>query len=130
MRESAFGWAGRLRWRLRVERLRLLDSLRGSQFVFGVFLYFGSNRRVARRLRVAARRDPTGLLTHEAAPAEVSDDPRRELYADIAEDLIDTEPVGPQLIVGEVGAGKTTARRAGRVLRRARHGADVRLAAG
>lgn len=155
MRESAFGWAGRLRWRLRVERLRLLDSLRGSQLranarfgfmvlvaawvagtlfgllsgpdkalnalagavlntalvsvVFGVFLYFGSNRRVARRLRVAARRDPTGLLTHEASPAEVSDDPRRELYADIAEDLIDPEPVGPQLIVGEVGAGKTTA---------------------
>jgi hypothetical protein len=155
MRESAFGWAGRLRWRLRVELVRVIASLRGSRLlsntwfgflavvaawpaltlfgllsgpekpvdafasavlntalvsvVFAVFLYFGSNRRVARRLRVTARRDPTGLLTRESAPAEVSDDPRRELYADIAEDLVDPAPVGPQLIVGEVGAGKTTA---------------------
>ncbi len=76
---------------------------------FGAFLYFGSNRRLARRLRTLARTRPEALLSGESAQDERTYDARADLCADLAHDLVAVEPVGPQLIVGEVGAGKTRA---------------------
>jgi hypothetical protein len=146
---------GRLSWRWRLERRRLIDSLRGRRLLanprvgfmalvvgwgvavlfglkwgpgnalqsfgtslltaaltsltFGVFLYFGSNRRIARRLRAVARTTPAALLEAESATEDQDVTPRVDLYEDLAKDLSEVHPVGPQLIVGEVGAGKTTA---------------------
>ena len=77
--------------------------------MFGAFLYFGSNRRIARRLRAVARTKPAALLEAESATDEQDVTARVELYEDLAKDLTEVNPVGPQLIVGEVGAGKTTA---------------------
>ena len=80
-----------------------------TSLTFGAFLYFGSNRRIARKLRAVARTNPAALLEAESATDEQDVTARFELYEDVAKDLTEVNPVGPQLIVGEVGAGKTTA---------------------
>jgi hypothetical protein len=76
---------------------------------FGIFLYVGSNRRLARRLRTLARTEPEKLVSGESAVDRGGHGARIDVYADLARDLLEVSPVGPQLVVGEMGAGKTTA---------------------
>ena len=75
---------------------------------FGVLLYFGSNRRLARRVRTIAG-PPELLVAADLTPEQIPRGAHSDVYADVAEDLIEVAPVGPQLIVGEAGSGKTSA---------------------
>jgi hypothetical protein len=111
----AGAWVGAVAFGLLSGAGKTLTTLAGGilntalvSLVFGAFLYLGSNRRIAGRVRTTARRSPHVLLDSRRPGHDATGTIRETLYADLAQELVEVPPPSPQVIVGPVGSGKTT----------------------